>query len=197
MTERAAISSDRRRDDQTGIATTTLITASIRRCQGSAAGTALGAPERPEGDVAPEGEGVDDRLPHRGDPGARRPAGALHDLIATGDQPTHRLDREQVAGAPLEAGPAGPPSQAEKPPRLVIDEASGGFEPVELAQCLGRLTGTGHDAEAAALAAADRPDQARPLVDPAEQGLPAGGAGRILGAGARLERDHGVCSALL
>src|SRR5260221_4559491 len=65
------------------------------------------ASQRAERSVATEGEGIEDRLPHRRDAGAGAPAGGLDDLIATGDEPAHRLYREHVPAARLQALPSG------------------------------------------------------------------------------------------
>ena len=123
-------------------------------------------------------------------PGAQRRR--RHDLVALGDQPARRLDREEVVDARFEPGPAGAAERAgearpvDDPRPLLVAEA------VERGERLLGPRRLADDAEAAALAAADRGAEAVLLGEPAEERLAAGGAGRVVGAGARLERDHGV-----
>ena len=134
-----------------------LARASIRRCQRSLAVRGLAATERGEGDVVAEGDAVQQRLPGRGEARRRRPAARLHDLVAAGDQPPHRLDREQVAGARLAARPSRRCRARRRSWRGWRSGAPRRAQAVELAQRLLGLAGVADDAEAAALAAADRP----------------------------------------
>src|SRR5206468_2488885 len=61
---------------------------------------------------------------------------------------------------------------------------------IKLAQRSLGPAGVTDDREAAALAALYRPAQSRLGSDPAEEGLTAGGTGRVLRSGAGLERDN-------
>jgi hypothetical protein len=158
---------------------------SIRRCQRR---FALVASPRPS---AAEGDAVQQRLPGRGEAGQRCPATRLHHLVAARHQPPRRLDREQVAGARLQPGPAGVAERGGEAGAVGDPQVALAVEALQLAQCQLRFAGLADDAQPAALATADGTVQPGLGREPAEEGLPAGGAGGVLGPGTGLERHHG------
>ena len=103
----------------------------MRRCQGRFAGTALAPPSAPRATLRPKVTELRTvcHIAAMPAPGAqrRRP----HDLVAVGDQPAHGLDRVEVVGAGLQAGPAGAAEPGREAARLAIRIAPSAAQPVE------------------------------------------------------------------
>ncbi len=175
-----------------GIARTMPARASIRRCQGSPRRHRRKPSERPEGGVAAEGDAVEQGLPGRREAGERLPAGRPDDLVAAGDEASHRLGGEEVAGARMQPRPAGAAERAGEAGAVLDPDRLAVAERVELPQRPPGAPRLADDAEAAALAAPHRPVDPALLPDPAEERLAAGGAGRVVRAGAGLEGNDGV-----
>ena len=134
---------------------------------------------------------------------ARPAAGAqrrdFDDLVAAGDQAPHRLDREQVAGARLQAGPAGAAERGGEAGAVGDPRSLAVAQAVELAQRLLGLAGVADHAEPAALAAADR---AAPGPGWAESqpksGSPQAGQGGLSGPAPASSGTTGVgCASLM